>query len=51
MLFSKGILNRIHNFSFGQWTLKSNLRMLFLNLKCMEGLEDMKVTADVKQLH
>ena len=39
MLLFEGILDRIHKFSLGEWTPKSNYRALCSDLKCMHRFD------------
>ena len=48
VLLSEGILDRIHNFSLGEWTLESDHRALYINLKCMHRFDCEKGKLDPK---
>ena len=51
MLLFEGILDRIHKFSLGEWTLESNHRASCIDLKGMHRFDCKKAIEDNKQPH
>ena len=51
VLLSEGILDCMHKFSLGEWTLESDNRNLCIGLKCMKIYECQKAIRDSKQAY